>query len=84
MAKIKTIIIGIVGALGAFLMLVIQSKNRKIEKQKTELSAKTEKIKEKEFVINEDNKTIVNRNDASFKSDDDIKRLYEQNKWFRD
>lgn len=84
MEKIKTVIIGIAGAIGAFLMLVIQRKSRKIEQQQTVINNQQEKIREKEFVINEDNKTIVNKNDASHKSDDDIKRMYEQNKWFRD
>lgn len=84
MNKLKTIALTILGALSAFFVLVIQSKNRKIEKQQTTINHQSEKIKGKEFVINEDNKTIINRNDASNKSDDDIKQLYEQNKWFRD
>ena len=84
MSKVKTIALTILGALSAFFMLVIQRKNRKIEQQEQQLKSKDQQIKTQEFINEENDKTIVNKGNASNMSDDAVAGVYKQNGWIDD
>lgn len=84
MNNIKSIVIAIMGALSAFFVLVIQRKNRAIDKQKQVIKEQDQHIKTQEFINDAENKTTIKKNDAAHMSDDDIERMFKQNKWLDD
>lgn len=84
MSKIKDILLMIGGALSVFFYALLKVKDKQIEKQAHEIELKDQKIEEKEFINHENDKTAVNKSDASNMSDDDIRRMYEREGWFRD
>ncbi len=84
MSKIKDILLMIGGALSVFFYALLKVKDKQIEKQAREIELKDQKIEEKEFINHENDKTAVNKSDASNMSDDDIRRMYEREGWFRD
>ena len=84
MSKIKDILLMIGGALSVFFYALLKVKDKQIEKQAREIELKDQKIEEKEFINHENDKTAINKSDASNMSDDDIRRVYEREGWFRD
>ena len=84
MSKLWQIISAILGALSVLFYVSNKSKDRKIEKQNDEIKAKDQKIEEGKFINEQNDKTVVNKNDASNMSDDDIASVYDKNKWFSD
>ena len=84
MSKIKDILLMIGGALSVFFYALLKVKDKQIEKQAREIELKDQKIEEKEFINHENDKTAINKSDASNMSDDDIRRMYEREGWFRD
>lgn len=84
MGRIKDILLMIGGALSVFFYALLKVKDKQIEKQAREIELKDQKIEEKEFINHENDKTAVNKSDASNMSDDDIRRMYEREGWFRD
>ena len=84
MSKIKDILLMIGGALSVFFYALLKVKDKQIEKQAREIELKDQKIEEKEFINHENDKTAVNKSDASNMSDADIRRMYEREGWFRD
>lgn len=84
MSRIKDILLMIGGALSVFFYALLKVKDKQIEKQAREIELKDQKIEEKEFINHENDKTAINKSDASNMSDDDIRRVYEREGWFRD
>lgn len=84
MNKIWQIISAILGALSVLFYVSNKSKDRKIEKQGDEIKQKDQKIEEGKFINEQNDKTVVNKNDASNMSNDDIASVYDKNKWFSD
>lgn len=84
MSKIKDIVLAVGGLILAFFYVSNKSKDRKIEKQSDEIKQKDQKIEEGKFINEQNDKTVVNKNDASNMSDDDIAGVYDKNKWFSD
>ena len=84
MSKLWQIISAVLGAISVFFYALNKSKDRKIEKQGDEIKQKDQKIEEGKFINEQNDKTIVNKNDASNMSDDDIASVYDKNKWFSD
>lgn len=84
MSKLWQIISAVLGAISVFFYVSNKSKDRKIEKQSDEIKAKDQKIEEGKFINEQNDKTVVNKNDASNMSDDDITGMYDKNKWFSD
>lgn len=84
MSKIKDILLMIGGALSVFFYALLKVKDKQIEKQAREIELKDQKIEEKEFINHENDKTAINKSDVSNMSDDDIRRMYEREGWFRD
>ena len=84
MSKIKDILLMIGGAFCVFFYALLKVKDKQIEKQAREIELKDQKIEEKEFINHENDKTAINKSDASNMSDDDIRRMYEREGWFRD
>lgn len=72
------------GLILAFFYASYKSKYRKIEKQSDEIKQKDQKIEEGKFINEQNDKTAVNKSDASNMSDDDIASVYDKNKWFSD
>lgn len=84
MSKLWQIISAMLGALSVLFYALIKSKDRKIEKQGDEIKQKNQKIEEGKFINAQNDKTTVNKNDASNMSNDDIASMYDKNKWFSD
>lgn len=84
MSKLWQIISAMLGALSVLFYVSNKSKDRKIEKQGDEIKQKDQKIEEGKFINEQNDKTVVNKNDASNMSDDDIASVYDKNKWFSD
>jgi len=84
MSKLKNILVIVLGAISAFFYVLLQSKNRKIEQQERQLKSKDQQIKTQEFINEENDKTIVNKGNASNMSDDAIAGVYKQNGWIDD
>lgn len=84
MSKLWQIISAMLGALSVLFYVSNKSKDRKIEKQSNEIKQKDQKIEEGKFINEQNDKTVVNKNDASNMSDDDIASVYDKNKWFSD
>ena len=84
MSKLWQIISAALGALSVLFYVSNKSKDRKIEKQSDEIKQKDQKIEEGKFINEQNDKTVVNKNDASNMSDDDIAGVYDKNKWFSD
>lgn len=84
MSRVKDILLIIGGALSVFFYTLLKVKDKQIEKQAREIELKDQKIEEKEFINHENDKTAINKSDASNMSDDDIRRVYEREGWFRD
>ncbi|MBS7837170.1 hypothetical protein [Wohlfahrtiimonas chitiniclastica] len=84
MSKFKNIIIIILGAISTFFYVLLKSKDRKIEQQEQQLKSKDQQIKTQEFINEENDKTIVNKGNASNMSDNAIAGVYKQNGWIDD
>ena len=84
MNKLWQIISAMLGALSVLFYVSNKSKDRKIEKQSDEIKQKDQKIEEGKFINEQNDKTTVNKNDASNMSNDDIASVYDKNKWFSD
>lgn len=84
MSKLKNILMIAWGVLTALFYVLLQSKNRKLEKQEQQLKSKDQQIKTQEFINEENDKTIVNKGNASNMSDDTIAGVFKQNGWIED
>ena len=84
MRKIKTYLLIAWGVLTALFYVLLKSKDRKIEQQEQQLKSKDQQIKTQEFINEENDKTIVNKGNASNMSDDAIAGVYKQNGWIED
>ena len=84
MSKLKNIALIIWGILTAIFYVLLKSKDRKIEQQEQQLKSKDQQIKTQEFINEENDKTIVNKGNASNMSDDAITGVFKQNGWVED
>lgn len=84
MSKLKNILMIVWGVLTALFYVLLQSKNRKLEKQEQQLKSKDQQIKTQEFINEENDKTIVNKGNASNMSDDAVAGVFKQNGWIED
>lgn len=84
MNRLWQIISTVLGAISVLFYVSNKSKDRQIEKQSDEIKARDQKIEEGKFINEQNDKTVVNKNDASNMSDDDIASVYDKNKWFSD
>lgn len=84
MEKIKNILMLTASAIGAFLLLVIQSKNRKIEKQQDQIKQHESKNEELQFINNQEKKAKDDKDVINTSNESDVDRLLEQNKAYRD
>ncbi|MDC7252364.1 hypothetical protein NMY25_001219 [Wohlfahrtiimonas chitiniclastica] len=78
------IIMWICGAIGAFLWFVIQSKNRKIEKQNEQIKQHKSKHEELQFINDQEKKTKDDKNSINTSSESDVDKLLERHKAYRD
>lgn len=83
-SKVKTIALTILGALSAFFVLVIQSKNRKIEKQNEQIKQHKSKHDELQFINDQEKKTKDDKNSINTSSESDVDKLLERHKAYRD
>lgn len=84
LSKIKSIAVSMLAFILFALYLLYDNAKRKLSKAEREIEDHKQKIEEQEFINNEKDKTQVNQSNASNMSDDDVKRLYESNKWIED
>lgn len=84
MQKLKTMVSIILGALSAFFVLVIQSKNRKIAKQQEEIKQHKSKNEELSFINQKEQESKNVQDHINIASESDVDRLLEQNKAYRD
>ena len=84
MKKIKAYLLVAWGILTAIFYVLLKSKDRKIEQQEQQLKSKDQQIKTQEFINEENDKTVVNKGNASNMSDDAVAGVYKQNGWIED
>lgn len=84
MNRLKIIALSILGALSAFFVLVIQSKNRKIAKQQEEIKQHKSKNEELSFINQKEQESKDVQDHINTSSESDVDRLLEQNKAYRD
>ncbi|MBS7836323.1 hypothetical protein [Wohlfahrtiimonas chitiniclastica] len=84
MSKLRSYLIILWGALSAFLLLVIQSKNRKIEKQKEQIRQYKSKYEELMFINKKEQESKNDQDKINIASEHDIDSMLEQSKAYRD
>lgn len=84
MSKIKSILVIVWGVLTALFYVLLQSKNRKIEKQQDQIKQHESKNEELQFINDKEKKAKDDKDTISTSSDSDVDRLLEQNKAYRD
>lgn len=84
MNKFMSIITTILGALGAFLMLVIRSKNRELEKKDDEIKRQTSRAEQQEFIAKQETARKNAASSIASSSESDNDKLLEQHKAYRD
>lgn len=84
MNKIMSIITTILGAIGAFLMLVIRNKNRELEKKDDEIKRQTSRAEQQEFIAKEETASKNAASSIASSSESDNDKLLEQHKAYRD
>lgn len=82
--KIKSIAVSALAFILFALYFLYDNAKRKLSKAEREIEDHKQKIEEQEFINNEKDKTEVNRVDVANMSNDDTKRMYDENGWFKD
>lgn len=84
MSKLKSYLLVAWGVLTALFYILIQSKNRKIEKQQNEINQHKSKNEELSFINEQEGKAKHEKNTINTSSESDIDRLLDENKAYRD
>ncbi|OYQ69107.1 hypothetical protein B9T13_09920 [Wohlfahrtiimonas chitiniclastica] len=84
MQKIKNIFMAILGAIIAFLYIVLQSKNRKIQRQDLEIKQHKSKNEELTFINNKEQESKNDQDKINITSEHDIDSMLERHKAYRD
>ncbi|OYQ90432.1 hypothetical protein B9T10_03680 [Wohlfahrtiimonas chitiniclastica] len=84
MKKIKNIFIAALGVIIAFLYIVLQSKNRKIQQQDLEIKQHKSKNEELTFINNKEQESKNDQDKINITSEHDIDSMLEQSKAYRD
>lgn len=84
MKKIKTYLLIAWGVLTALFYVLLQQKNRKIEKQQDEIKQHKSKNEELSFINQKEQESKDVQDHINTSSESDVDRLLEQNKAYRD
>ena len=84
MKKIKTYLLIAWGVLTALFYVLLQQKNRKIEKQQDEIKQHKSKNEELSFINHKEQESKDVQDHINIASKSDVDRLLEQNKAYRD
>ena len=84
MNKFMSIITTILGAIGAFLLLVIRNKNKELEKKDDEIKRQTSRADQQEFIATEETASKNSASSIASSSESDNDKLLEQYKGYRD
>lgn len=84
MRNLKNTLMVIMSAIGAFLLFVIQSKNKKIEKQQDQIKQQQSKNEELDFINKKNQEAKHEKNTINSSTESDVDRMLEQTGSYRD